>query len=415
MNRDTYLAKRETLLNEARALIEQSDLNGYKAKKDEIEALDRQFDEEAQAQAALKALEGRQQNPQAVQNLMNLGGAVVTTGQMQPGTGEQTTDDPLNSVEYRRAFMNYAFMNYVAKGTAIPMNLTGQNQVTKSTDAGALIPTIVVEKIIEKAKSLGTILSLVTKTNFPGGVKIPVSQARPTATWVAEGAGSDKQKLSIGDVVFAYYKLRCAVAMTFEVANLSLDIFEAHFIQVVSEAMVEALEQAIINGSGSGQPKGILKETPNEGQALEVAADGKLDYALLCEAEGALPDAYEPDSVWLMSKKTFMQFVGMVDADGQPIARVNYGLGGKPERYLLGRPVAINSYMPDYKPTVEADTIFAAIFRMKDYDLNYAAQMVIKTYEDNDTDDTVTKAILLADGKVLDKSSLVTLTKKQAG
>ena len=84
----------------------------------------------------LKALEGRQQNPQAVQNLMNLGGAVVTTGQMQPGTGEQTTDDPLNSVEYRRAFMNY-----VAKGTAIPMNLTGQNQVTKSTDAGALIPT----------------------------------------------------------------------------------------------------------------------------------------------------------------------------------------------------------------------------------------------------------------------------------
>mgnify|MGYP005756534911 FL=1 len=410
MNRDTYLAKRETLLNEARALIEQSDLNGYKAKKDEIEALDRQFDEEAQAQAALNALENRQQNPQAVQNLMNLGGSVVTTGQMQPGTGEQTPDDPLNSVEYRRAFMNY-----VAKGTAIPHNLTNQNQVTKSTDAGALIPTIVVEKIIEKAKSLGTILSLVTKTNFPGGVKIPVSQARPTATWVAEGEGSDKQKLSIQDVVFAYYKLRCAVAMTFEVANLSLDIFEAHFIQVVSEAMVEALEQAIINGSGSGQPKGILKETPDEGQAIEVAADGKLDYALLCEAEGALPEAYEADSVWLMSKKTFMQFEGMVDNNGQPIARTNYGLGGKPERYLLGRLVAINSYMPDYKPTVEADTIFAAIFRMKDYDLNYAAQMVIKTYEDNDTDDTVTKAILLADGKVLDKSSLVTLTKKQAG
>ena len=40
--------------------------------------------------------------------------------------------------------------------------------------------------------------------------------------------------------------------------------------------------------------------------------------------------------------------------------------------------------------------------------------MVIKTYEDNDTDDVVTKVIQLADGKVLDKSSLVTLTKKQA-
>lgn len=115
-----------------------------------------------------------------------------------------------------------------------------------------------------------------------------------------------------------------------------------------------------------------------------------------------------------MSKKTFMQFEGMVDNNGQPIARVNYGLGGKPERYLLGRPVAINSYMPDYKPTVESDIIFAAIFRMKDYDLNLASQMTLKTYEDNDTDDVVTKVIQLADGKVLDKSSLVTLTKKQA-
>lgn len=395
MNKETYLAKRQTLLNEARACIDNGNMQGYQDKKVEIEALDQQFDEAAQAQAALAALEGRQHNPQAAQNLMNLG-----------GTGEQTPDDPLNTEDYRRAFMNY-----VAKG--VP--LTNQNQVTKSTDAGALIPTIVVEKIIEKAKSVGNILALITKTNFAGGVKVPVSQARPVATWVAEGAGSETQKYANGDVVFAYYKLRCAVAMTFEVANLSLDIFEAHFVQTVSDAMVEALEQAVVSGTGSGQPKGILKETPDEGQALEVAADGKLDYALLCQAEGALPEAYENGAVWLMSKKTFMEFEGMVDANGQPIARTNYTLSGKPERFLLGRPVVVNSYMPDYKGTVSGDMIFAAIFRMKDYALNYASQMTLKQYEDNQTDDTVLKAILLADGKVLDKSSLVTLTKKQAG
>ena len=146
-----------------------------------------------------------------------------------------------------------------------------------------------------------------------------------------------------------------------------------------------------------------------------MAADGKLDYALLCQAEGALPEAYENGAVWLMSKKTFMEFEGMVDANGQPIARTNYTLSGKPERFLLGRPVVVNSYMPDYKGTVSGDMIFAAIFRMKDYALNYASQMTLKQYEDNQTDDTVLKAILLADGKVLDKSSLVTLTKKQAG
>ncbi len=33
-----------------------------------------------------------------------------------------------------------------------------------------------------------------------------------------------------------------------------------------------------------------------------------------------------------MTKYTFMNcFVGMVDAEGQPIARVTYGISGKPE------------------------------------------------------------------------------------
>ena len=33
--------------------------------------------------------------------------------------------------------------------------------------------------------------------------------------------------------------------------------------------------------------------------------------------------------------------------------------------------------------------------------------MVVKQYEDNDTEDKVTKAVLLADGKVVDDGSLV--------
>ena len=40
--------------------------------------------------------------------------------------------------------------------------------------------------------------------------------------------------------------------------------------------------------------------------------------------------------------------------------------------------------------------------------------MTIKQYEDNDTEDKITKAVMLVDGKVVDKNSLVTLTKKSA-
>lgn len=81
---------------------------------------------------------------------------------------------------------------------------------------------------------------------------------------------------------------------------------------------------------------------------------------------------------------------------------------------LLGRTVVCNDYMPNYTASPSADTIVAALFNMKDYILNTNLNMTIKKYEDNDTDDQVTKAIMLVDGKVVDKNSLVTITKKSS-
>lgn len=40
--------------------------------------------------------------------------------------------------------------------------------------------------------------------------------------------------------------------------------------------------------------------------------------------------------------------------------------------------------------------------------------MGVKKYEDNETDDQVTKGIMLVDGKVVDKNSLVVLEKIQS-
>lgn len=326
----------------------------------------------------------------------------VATPEPVQGNREAQND----GLEYRRAFMNY-----VQRGVEIPMELRA-DAVTATTDIGSVIPETVLNQIIEKMESSGMILAAVTRTNYKGGVKVPTSSVKPSATWVAEGAGSDKQKKTTGSISFAYNKLRCAVAVTLEVDTVALPVFESTLIKNVVEAMTKALEQSIISGDGSGKPKGILTETPETGRALQVAASGKLAYATLIDAEAALPLSYEAGAVWLMTKKTFMAFAGMVDTSGQPIARVNFGIGGAPERILLGRSVILNEYMGSYADTVSADVIFAALFNMSDYILNTNLEMGVKKYEDNDTDDMVTKAIMLVDGKVVDKQSLVTLTKK---
>ena len=204
--------------------------------------------------------------------------------------------------------------------------------------------------------------------------------------------------------------------MSLEVSIMAYPMFEAQFVRNVANAMVKAKEKAIINGTGSGQPKGILAETAPTGQNIDIAAaTTALTYKDLCKAEAALPQAYD-GAVWFMSKKTFeTQIVGMVDNNGQPVARVNYGINGKPVNYILGREVILTGdYLPAFAESVTADTVFAFMFDPAYYLWNENMGMTVKRYTDEDTDDEVTKAIEIADGACADVNSLVTLTKKKA-
>lgn len=321
------------------------------------------------------------------------------------GAEQRTAVNKYETMEYRKAFMEY-----VTRGVTIPKEYR-QDAVSQTTDVGAVIPTNVLNQIITKLESVGNILAKVTRTAYKGGVTIPKSTVKPVATWTAQGKGSDKQKQDTsGTVTFAYHKLRCAVAVSLEVDTMAITAFESLLINNIVEAMTKALEQAIISGTGTGQPKGITAETADEGQTVETS---KPAYTDLITAEGNLPVAYEKGAEWCMSKKTYMSYYGLTDSNGQPIGRINYGLAGKPEYTLLGRPVNVCDYLPSFA-NAENNSIVGFLFNFKDYVLNTNYAMGVKKYEDNDTDDMVTKGIMLADGKVVDKGSYVPLKKVQA-
>lgn len=402
-NKKEYLELRAGLIAEAQSLIDEGKLEEGTAKMDEVKELDNKYEAYAEMQANLNALN-------------NLPAGSVLSAAMGAGNPErlvpELTDDMYDTVEYRRAFMNN-----VVGGEPIPAKFTNADANTKTTDVGSVIPTTIMNRIVEKLESVGKIYNKVTKTFYKGGLSIPTSSAKPTATWVAEGAGSDKQKKTTGSITFAYYKLRCAISMSLETTVVTLDIFETTFVNNVVEAMIKAIEKSIFTGTGSTgkQPTGFLTETVVTGQNIDIAKTAAIKYADLYKMEAALPEEYEADAEWFMRKSTFFnQIVGMVDTDGQPIARVNYGLAGKPEYMLFGRPVNFTNHMEAYADTVSADTIVACIFNLKDYLLNINLNMTVKQYEDNETDDQVTKAIMLVDGKTVDKNSLVTMTKKSA-
>lgn len=398
MNRKEYETKRQALINEAEALINEGKLEEANKKMEAVTELDKNFEAAAKAEANLRALS----TPP-----LPLSG--VGDGASFGRGDDENAEDMYDSVEYRKVFMNY-----VLKGTAIPEKFRNVSATTKTTDVGSVISPTIVNRIVEKMESMGMILPLVTKTSYAAGATVPTSSVKPEATWVAEGGTSDKQKKATGQIDIKGYKLRCAISMTLETSVMSLQIFETVFVNSVSEAMVKAQEKAFIFGTGSGQPKGVLTETAESGCNIDIAANSDPTYQTLVEAEAALPLAYENGAVWNMTKKTFMKFVGMVDTNKQPIARVNYGIDGKPERTLLGRRVVLNDYMTSLGATISKDTVVAFLFDWSDYMFNTNYNMVVKSYEDNDTEDQITKAVMICDGKVIDKNSLVTVTKKNA-
>ena len=405
MTKEIYTSQRNQLLTDAQQLIDAGKMEDANAKMEEIKALDAKYDEEAKLQANLNALTGAK-----VPGLQAMTGVAETadlTGAKKPDILDRYDTD-----EYKKAFMAY-----VLTGRKIPGELTNADANTKTSDVGAAIPTTTLQKIYEKMESVGMILPRVTHTSYKGGVKVPTSSAKPTATWVAEGEGSDKQKKALGSITFAYHKLRCAISMSLEVSLVTYPMFESQFVANVAEAMVKAEEKAIIDGSGSGQPKGVLKETVVTGQNIDIAAaTTALAYTDLVKAEAALPQAYDADAIWCMTKKTFFeQIVGMVDDNKQPVARVNYGINGKPVYSLFGREVLlVGDYLPSFTASVTADTVFAFIFNFKDYLWNENLGLTFRRYTDNTTDDEVTVALSLVDGKAVDVNSLVTMTKKKA-
>jgi len=393
-NYKEYQDLRKALIDEANTLLSGGKVDESNTKQDEVKLLDTAWDDFAKAQANLNALN----NVKPVIQLFGKGGT-LTMGE------ESTQEDIHGSKEYR-----IAFANYIATGKSIPTKFLNVDESTTTGDVSSVIPTTIIPRLVEAMEKIGMIYPLVTQTNYKTGVNIPTSIVMPVATRVAEGASSDRQKKTTAFISFSKFKLRCEISWSMEVNEMTLGLFETAFVRQVSDAMVKKVESEILStANGTTSCKGILAETPATGQALTAKT---LTYEKLAEAEAALPEEYEGGAVWCMSKKTFMGYIGMTDANGQPIARINYGIGGKPERTLLGRTVVPSgSYLPSFTATLTAGTIFAFLFNFADYVHNTIYDMGIQRKQDWDTEDMLTKAVMSDDGKVVDKGSLVTISK----
>jgi len=306
------------------------------------------------------------------------------------------------TMEYRQEFMDYV----LGKNKDI---LKRADAETISSEIAAVIPTAVLNKIVEAMDDYGDIFPLITKTNYPGAVDIPTSSAKPTATWVAEGSVADTQEKTTGKISFSYYKLQIRVAVSLIASVVSLDVFEKTISLNIAEAMVAAIEIAVINGTGSGQPEGIAINSDVTEVAFQVADATYSGW--LTKFIGSIPLAYRKAKKGriLMNPATFDAYVwGLVDTNGQPVARMTYGLDGKIVYRLFGYEVLLRNEITSLVGN-PSDKCVALYVDLSDYMLNTNMQITTRRYFDEGTDQYIQKSTMICDGKLADTHGVVRL------
>lgn len=322
--------------------------------------------------------------------------------------GGTAVTDKFNTTEYKNKFMDF-----FCRGTKIK-NEAG---ITTTTDTSAVIPTELSTEIIQKVESYGNLYAKVTKTNIKVGYSIPVLSLKPTATWFGEGATTDAQEIKADEkITFNAYGLEVKVSRSLFVEVMAYDQFKALFVPLMTEAIVKAIESAIVNGTGTDKPLGITKDTrvPSENVISLTEAEFKSWEAWQKKVVAKIKKSYH-NGEFIMEQSTYSGYInGMVDADGQPIARTNYGIDNGETYYFAGKHVETTEedIIKSFDSAAVGDVV--AIFcDLKNYVFNSNLQITANEWYDHDTHETKNNMILICDGKLADTNG-VYLIKKAA-
>lgn len=398
MTREQYMNQRQQLLNKAKGFLDAGDLENFNKTKKEVEDLDAKFEQESTAQANFAALQNAAVVPAALQNL----GA---PGQMT-GTNA-ATDDPFDTDEYKAAFMNFA-----CRREPMPAKFLNAAATTTTADTGAVIPTTWSKEIIRNLKERGIIFKQLRHLNVQGGVEIPILDLMPVANWVGEDASEDQKLVANKTISFKYHGLECKIAQSILVSVVTIEAFQTLFVDLATEAIITAVEKGVFKGSGNGQMLGVC----NDERVTNVVTLSPAEFASFSgwkkKVFATIPKRYQTGKFY-MAQGTFEGYIdGMVDDNGQPVGRTNYGIAGGPTYRFGGKDVETTEedILPSYDTAADNEVV-AVFMHMKNYIFNSNMKMTVVQWTDHDTNKKKTKVMLICDGKAGDTNGIILIKK----
>lgn len=224
----------------------------------------------------------------------------------------------------REAAEERAFVEYLRSGKAMEIRAEGDTPTADSAapadsnwtpDAnGAVIPSSIANKIIEKVKNISPIYARSSKYNMRGTVSIPyydetngkieVAYQQEFSTLTAS-SGELKSIELRGFLVGALTKVSESL-----MNNAQFDIL-SYVIGKLAEAVALWIDNEVINGT-----EGRIEGLSSAKNVITTASANNVSVDELIDVQDAVPDVYQPNCIWVMSRKMRSAIRKLKDGDG---------------------------------------------------------------------------------------------------
>ena len=249
-------------------------------------------------------------------------------------------DDPDEQAEIERK----AFAVYLRRGRETPDEEVKALTVSNDPQAGYLAPAEMSTEFVRDLVEFSPIRSVASVRGITGpSVKYPKRTGVTNAQWEGETEEAEESTVTFGQLEVAPHKLTTFVDISNELLSDSGGTAEAEVRMALAEDFGQKEGVAFVNGTGAGQPEGLMTHTGIgewlNGHATNLSADQliKLMYDL--------PAAYRNNGTWMMNGTTLGIVRTLKDGDGRFLWQPSYQ-AGQPET-ILGRPVVEAVDMPD--------------------------------------------------------------------
>lgn len=258
------------------------------------------------------------------------------TGKPMKADGDKAVKTGRASDEYKKALLQAMRTNFRQISNVLQEGIDPQG--------GYLVPDEYDKRLIDILTEENVMRTLGTNITTSGEHKINIAATKPAAAWIEEGGTLTFGDATFDQIILDAHKLHVAIKVTEELLYDNAFNLENYILTQFGKALSNAEEDAFINGTGVGQPLGILAETGGAQVGVTSASSTKVTADEIINLVYSLKRPYRKNAVFLANDVCVAELRKLKDNNGQYLWQPSLQ-AGEPDR-VLGYKVYTSPYFP---------------------------------------------------------------------